>query len=67
MVDDTIDPAVARISHINANDKSCEGLEYLNIPALSVQFYPLISNGPVDTSYIYDKFIDMIVNSKEGK
>ena len=67
---DSIDPAVVRISHINANDKTCEGLEYLHIPAFSVQFHPTmtaVTSAPVDTSYIYSKFIAMIDSSKEGK
>ncbi|MBQ2751914.1 MAG: glutamine-hydrolyzing carbamoyl-phosphate synthase small subunit [Oscillospiraceae bacterium] len=67
VVIDSIDASVAKISHVNANDKSCEGLEYIGVPAFSVQFHPAITDCPVDTSYIYDKFIKMMDKSKEGK
>lgn len=33
-------PSDARVSFINANDGTCEGVDYLNMPAFSVQFHP---------------------------
>ncbi|NTV91408.1 MAG: glutamine-hydrolyzing carbamoyl-phosphate synthase small subunit [Clostridiales bacterium] len=53
-------PAQARISFLNANDGTCEGIEYQNMPAFSVQFHPEASAGPLDTNYLFDKFIDLI-------
>lgn len=35
-----ISPETAQVSFHNANDKTCEGLKYLHIPAVSVQFMP---------------------------
>ena len=67
VIAESVDPAVAKISHINANDKSCEGLEYIGKPVFTVQFHPAISSAPVDTSYIFDKFLALMDNSKEGK
>lgn len=64
---DSLDPAIARVSHINANDKSCEGVEYLNAPMFTVQFHPEACAGPADTSYLFDRFIKMMDKSKEGK
>lgn len=37
---DRIDDAAAQVSFYNANDKTCEGLRYREIPAISVQFMP---------------------------
>ena len=48
------------MSHINGNDKTCEGIKYNNIPAFSVQFRPETCGGPQDTSYLYDRFIKMM-------
>ncbi len=64
---DSLDSSIAKISHINANDKSCEGVEYLNAPIFTVQFHPEACAGPADTSYLFDRFIEMIDKSKEGK
>ncbi len=51
---------IGEMSHINGNDKTCEGIKYNNIPAFSVQFRPETCGGPQDTSYLYDRFIKMM-------
>lgn len=48
------------ISHINANDSSCEGMEYPGKKAFSVQFTPESGSIPQDTSFLYDRFISMM-------
>jgi carbamoyl-phosphate synthase small subunit len=52
------------ITHINLNDKSVEGLRCLDVPAFAVQYHPEASPGPHDSSYIFDEFIEMMVNSQ---
>lgn len=59
VVNDSL-PAPASISFLNANDGTCEGIEYYNMPAFSVQFHPEASAGPLDTNYLFDRFIDLI-------
>jgi carbamoyl-phosphate synthase small subunit len=53
-------PAHARMRFENANDGTCEGIEYLNMPAFSAQFHPEASAGPLDTSYLFDQFIALM-------
>src|SRR3989304_5360915 len=50
------------ITHINLNDKSVEGLKCLDVPAFAVQYPPEAFPGPHDSSYIFDEFIEMMVN-----
>lgn len=50
----------AELTFANLNDNSCEGLEYPEKKAMSVQFIPEQFNGPHDTSFIYDKFISLM-------
>jgi carbamoyl-phosphate synthase small subunit len=50
----------ARLSFMNANDGTCEGIEYQNMPAFSVQFHPEASAGPLDTNFLFDQFINLI-------
>ena len=60
-VDSNSIPAnVGKISFINANDKTCEGIDYVNAPAFSVEFHPVTCGGPQDTSYLFERFIKLM-------
>lgn len=48
------------ISFINANDGTCEGINYPNIKAFSVQFHPEACSGPRDTAFLFDRFIKLM-------
>lgn len=58
VVGSSIDPAVGVVSHINANDKTCEGIRYISVNARTVQFHPEAHGGPLDTAYLFDEFIE---------
>lgn len=45
---------------VNMNDGSNEGIRHKNNPWFSSQFHPEACSGPVDTSFIFDKFIDIL-------
>lgn len=64
VVNETIEAAGGKVSYINANDGTCEGVDYEDKKAFSVQFHPEACSGPHDTRFIFDKFIDMM-GSKE--
>ncbi len=49
-----------KISFVNANDGTCEGIEYPSINAFSVQFHPEECTGPINTAFVFDKFINMM-------
>lgn len=49
-----------KISFINANDGTCEGINYENLAAFSVQFHPEAASGPHDTSFLFDRFITLM-------
>ncbi len=53
-------PDFAKLRFVNSNDGTCEGIEYTDIPAFSVQFHPEACGGPHDTNYLFDLFLDMI-------
>lgn len=54
-VDNNALPAGAKLLYVNANDGTCEGLQYAN--AVSVQFHPEECGGPLDTQFIIENFI----------
>ena len=53
-----------KLSFVNANDGTCEGFEYPELNAYTVQFHPEACGGPMDASFLFDKFI---LNIKEGR
>ncbi len=57
VLSDTVDPAVATVSHVNVNDGTCEGLRYKRPNCFTTQFHPEASPGPKDTEYLFDRFI----------
>lgn len=60
VVNDSVNTDIAEVSHINANDKTCEGVRYKNIKAFTVQFHPEAHGGPLDTAYLFDEFIKLM-------
>ena len=44
----------------NANDGSNEGIRHSTKPIRSVQFHPEAMPGPVDTSFLFDEFVNML-------
>nr|WP_205832023.1 glutamine-hydrolyzing carbamoyl-phosphate synthase small subunit [Bifidobacterium sp. DSM 109958] len=56
-----------RVSHIDLNDDVVEGLQCLDIPAFSVQYHPEAAAGPHDAAYLFDRFVELMKSSKEGK
>ncbi|MCR4706788.1 MAG: carbamoyl phosphate synthase small subunit [Clostridiales bacterium] len=48
------------LSYENANDGSCEGADYPNLRAFTVQFHPEAHGGPRDTGFLFDRFLSMM-------
>lgn len=60
VVNESAEAVGGKITYINANDGTCEGIEYKDKQAFSVQFHPEACSGPHDTRFIFDKFISMM-------
>ncbi|VDK42313.1 unnamed protein product [Anisakis simplex] len=52
---------------VNANDHTNEGLFHRNLPYFSVQFHPEHSPGPTDTEFLFEIFVNLVENWKNGK
>ena len=57
---------IARLSFWNANDRSCEGLDYPGKNCFTVQFHPEACAGPRDTGFLFDRFLAMIRGEEDG-
>ncbi|MBQ6373928.1 MAG: glutamine-hydrolyzing carbamoyl-phosphate synthase small subunit [Clostridia bacterium] len=51
---------VGTVRFVNANDMTCEGVDYPEYRAFTVQFHPEACAGPMDTSFLFDKFTDLM-------
>lgn len=55
-----------KVTHINVNDKTIEGIRHSKYPAFSVQYHPEASPGPEDSHYLFDDFINMFKGGKDA-
>ena len=46
-----------KLTHVNLNDNSVEGIKIIGKKAFSVQYHPESSPGPHDSRYLFDNFI----------
>ena len=45
-----------RLTHVNLNDGTAEGIAFTDIPAFSVQYHPEAAPGPTDAHYLFRAF-----------
>ena len=57
---------VGKESFRNANDGSCEGMEYPGINCFTVQFHPEAASGPRDTAVLFDRFVQRMEEMKNA-
>lgn len=48
------------VRYVHANDRTCEGIDYPEAGAFSVQFHPEACAGPRDTSFLFTRFCAMM-------
>jgi carbamoyl-phosphate synthase small subunit len=49
-----------KLTHVNLNDKTLEGLQSDSQGFFSVQYHPEASPGPHDAAYLFQRFIDLM-------
>ena len=45
-----------RLTHVNLNDGTPEGIQFLDVPAFSMQYHPEAKPGPNDSTYAFSAF-----------
>ena len=66
VVDSPIGYGRVEVSHVSLNDNVVEGLRALDRPAFSVQYHPEAAAGPHDSTYLFDRFRDMVIERQGG-
>lgn len=56
----SIDNTPLKMTQINLNDGTPEGIEHKELPVSSVQYHPEAGPGPHDTDYTFDRFLKII-------
>lgn len=51
------------VTHIHLNDQTIAGIELVGKPIFSVQYHPEASAGPHDSRYLFDQFIENMVQA----
>lgn len=60
VVADSLDRRFSKQIFVNANDNSCEGMEYRSKSILTAQFHPEACSGPKDSNFLFDNFVTMM-------
>lgn len=64
VVSESIGSAVGKVSYVNLNDGTCEGLVYPSLDAFSLQFHPEAHAGPRDMEFAFGKFLALMEGGK---
>ena len=62
---ESIDPDVARVTHVNLNDDTIEGLEFKTFAGMSLQYHPEASPGPHDSHYHFTRFMNLVADERD--
>uniref|UniRef100_A0A0B7JQY7 Glutamine amidotransferase domain-containing protein n=1 Tax=Bionectria ochroleuca TaxID=29856 RepID=A0A0B7JQY7_BIOOC len=52
---------------VNLNDGSNEGMMHKTRPISSTQFHPEAKGGPMDSAYLFDKYLQNVQREKESQ
>lgn len=62
---DSLKETDLEVTHIALNDGTIEGLRHNFEPAFSVQYHPEACPGPTDSNYLFDQFIELMLEQKK--
>ena len=51
---------MGQVRFVNANDNTCEGIDYPDLQAFTTQFHPEACAGPKDTGFLFDRFCKLM-------
>jgi len=55
-------PQCLEVTHVNLNDETIAGIRHKILPIFGVQYHPEAAPGPHDSSYLFDRFLDLMEN-----
>ena len=67
VVGDQLPAEMGKVAQVNANDGTCEGIQYTKWNCFTVQFHPEANGGPKDTEFLFDRFLNNVKAAKEAR
>jgi carbamoyl-phosphate synthase small subunit len=64
---DSLPASDIELTHWNLNDDTLEGFRHRNYPVFSVQYHPEAAPGPHDSHYLFNDFMKMMNDFREGR
>ena len=58
-------PSNVKVTHLNLNDGTVEGMRHTEMPIFSVQYHPEAAPGPHDADYFFSEFGKLIEETKK--
>ena len=58
---------VGEVRFVNANDGTCEGVDYPDLKAFTTQFHPEACAGPRDAGFLFDRFCSLMEENKDAE
>lgn len=62
---DSLGPEV-EITHMNLNDRTVAGMRHKTLPIFSVQYHPEASPGPHDSDYLFEQFVQTMLDRRSA-
>ncbi|MCH3107353.1 carbamoyl phosphate synthase small subunit, partial [Listeria monocytogenes] len=53
-----------KVTQIELNDETVEGLAHKEYPAYTVQYHPEATPGPSDVNYLFDEVMEMMIGKR---
>ena len=57
-------PEHLEVTHVNLNDETVAGVRHKSAPMFSVQYHPEAAPGPLDSSYLFPRFRELVLKSR---
>lgn len=54
-----------KVTHVNLNDRTVEGMRHRELPVFGVQFHPEAGPGPLDSWRLFQEFVEVVRNAKD--
>jgi len=61
---DSLPSGDVEVTHVNLNDDTVEGLRHTKAPMFCIQYHPEAAPGPHDASYLFQRFRQLILDSR---
>lgn len=65
VLEESIDPNVLEVTHVNLNDRSIEGFRSRKVPMIAVQFHPEAAPGPHDSNPFFEDCRKLVLSNKK--